>query len=54
MVFKLAYGHVAGGAGRLDVPQCLHEGGVHQDVAVGDGEMLQGMGQKESLARRFE
>ena len=37
----LAYGHVAGGAGGLDVPQGLHEGGVHQDVAVGDGEMLQ-------------
>ena len=46
---ELAYGHVAGRAGRLDVPQGLHEGGVHQDVAVADGEMLQGIGQKVRL-----
>lgn len=38
---ELAYSHVAWRAGRLDVPQGLHEGGVHIDVAIGEGEVLQ-------------
>lgn len=38
---ELAYSHVAGRAGRLDVPQGLHEGGINLNVAIGDGEVLQ-------------
>lgn len=38
---ELAYSHVAWWAGRLDVPQGLHEGCIRLDVAIGDGEVLQ-------------
>lgn len=34
--------YVATGADGMDVPQGLHEGSIHLDVAVGDGQVLQG------------
>lgn len=37
----LTYGHVAWWAGGLNVPQGLHERGIHLGAAVGDGEVLQ-------------
>ena len=36
----LTFHFVAAGAGGVDVPQGLHEGRVHLDAAVGDGQVL--------------
>jgi len=37
----LTNGHVACRAGRLDIPQGLHEGCIHLNVAIGHREMLE-------------
>lgn len=50
---KLAYSHVARRAGRLDVPQGLHEGGVHLGGAIGDREVLQKRESEREVTRGF-
>lgn len=43
--------YVATRADGMDVPQGLHEGSVHLDVAVGDGQVLQG--RRTDLIKHF-
>lgn len=38
---ELTYSHVAWGAGRLDIPQGLHEGGIHLAAVITDREVLE-------------
>lgn len=47
---ELAYSHVAWWAGRLDVPQRLHEGGIHLGASIRDGEVLQERGGLQVLS----
>lgn len=40
MSVTLAFFHAASRSGGVDIPQCLHEGGIHLYAAVGDGQVL--------------
>lgn len=44
--------YVATGADWMNVPQRLHEGSIHLDVAIGDGEVLRGGRRSKHIENR--